>query len=267
MRATPICGKVGILRTQGRLMQCVWCLESVMLAKIKYTRLVGWAIAFVSALNLALIGVSLLTYPRIFEGSITTIVIPIVLVMLYGAVGIGVSRNALSSSSSAAQQALLFGIIAALWQSVMFVIEDFTDWLKYLPHNALALFPFVILFLWFALAGFRATVQSRTSVAGLAAALFSAIISILLLMTFVFIIDFVYMNVLVQNLHVDFLQSGMHDPRAYILFNSLDAASTHLILLPIIGAFVGIPGVVVGMLRLELIRPKNVILSGDQLER
>jgi hypothetical protein len=77
--------------------------------------------------------------------------------------------------------------------------------------------------------------------AGLAA-VWCATVGFVITCSAAFAIDLGFMPRLVRNLSEAFARSGMADPRAFVVRNTLESASTHLIVAPILAAIAGLIG-------------------------
>jgi hypothetical protein len=223
-------------------------------AVTKRPQWVGWSIVSLAVFNLVLIGYGLIAYPEILEGGSFAAISTIGLILMYGAAGYGLTRLSRPETAPALLQSIILGFASGIWLMILLVVEDFTDWISYLPHNALALYPFGILLLIYVLAGWRGAQQTGNLAVGLLVATLSAMISVLSLVIFGLLINYLFSAHLEQILYGDYVRSGMHNPAAFALFNSLDAASSHLFMTPILGIGSGLLGGVVGQV---FFRPAN----------
>jgi hypothetical protein len=229
-----------------------------LLKQLSKPQTIGRFICLFALFDLALVTFGLIRYPGVLEGNALTIAIPCILLIGYSMIGLTLTRLRFDEFSWLTGTIWVFGLMAAVWQMVLLYIENLTNLLSYLPHNALALFPFAILFGMFGLAGLVGAWRSRNLLAGIITATLSAMISVLLLMAYAFLQDYSAIAHLQQNLYADYLHSGLHDPQAFVIFNSLDAAAMHLTLLPIVGTLFGIGGALIG----RVIRSPNVSPTG-----
>jgi hypothetical protein len=100
------------------------------------------------------------------------------------------------------------------------------------------------LFLSFGVAGFLGGRRAGSFGLGLGAAVWSAVVAILLAVTFGFVLINVALPTLAQNEigDPDYARSGWTDMRAFAIANTFDAGFTHLVEAPIIAAVLGAAG-------------------------
>lgn len=197
---------------------------------------------------LALIGYGVLRYPAVWrEGGAAGVVVPVVLLALYGLAGLRVRRLSEGPACTALQQGAKMG----LWLGVVMVAHLTAEYFANMaaPWNAvvsIGLFP--VLFAGFGYAGFcgaRRTGQWRL---GVLASVWSAMLAIVLTCACGFVVNYLFMSRLETILHdsPEFARSGMHDLKAFTVWNSLDACASHLVIAPVFAALFGSVGSLMG---------------------
>src|SRR5262249_30035095 len=77
---------------------------------------------------------------------------------------------------------------------------------------------------------------------GILASLWSALLGVLIVILFGFLVNFLFLQRLEHLLFSDYLTSGMSDPQAFTFFNAFDSASSHLLEAPILASICGTLG-------------------------
>jgi len=193
-------------------------------------------------LDLALMGVGLLWYPSLLEaGRASTAMTCVVMLLVYGCVGIGLPIKASQAVMAALWQGTAVGLIIGVIFAVDMSVEDFID----LGRQA-SLFStlgfMLLIFLLFGLAGARGTQKTRHIPLGILGSLWSAMIGVLIALLFGFAVNFLFTQRLEHILSSDYVSSGMSDPQAFTFFHSLESASSHLMEAPLIAAVCGTIG-------------------------
>ena len=158
-------------------------------------------------LDLALMGVGLLWYPSLLEaGRASTAMTCVVMLLVYGCVGIGLPIKASQAVMAALWQGTAVGLIIGVIFAVDMSVEDFID-------------------------------------LGRQASLFSTLgFMLLIFLLFGFAVNFLFTQRLEHILSSDYVSSGMSDPQAFTFFHSLESASSHLMEAPLIAAVCGTIG-------------------------
>ena len=203
------------------------------------------------ALNLVLIGLRVALYTPLFAqpGSVIYVAEPIALLLLYAVIAWWTTVHPSAARRTALGIGVTFGLLSgALWV-VNLAIETFTDLSGRI--GPLATGPFLLggFALW-GVAGFRAARRTGSLPHGLLAAVWSAMICVLLTITFGFLLTYTSLPRLERDLAADpdFLRSHWSDLHAFAIANSFDAGFSHLLGALIVSAIVGSLGAFVGML-------------------
>jgi len=193
-------------------------------------------------LDVALVGGLALRYrPLLAQPDATRYLLePLILLLVYAAFGIWLGTLRSTSHRIALEVGVALGLLTgALWL-VNLTTETFTDLTGRLGILATAPFLLGAFALW-GVAGAVAAWRTHRVHLGLLAALTSAILCVLLTVTYGFLLPYVALPLLEQALvgNPDYLRSGWADLRAFTIANTFDAGFSHLLVAPIVAALVG----------------------------
>jgi hypothetical protein len=210
-----------------------------------------WIVLAALAVDLALIGVRVALYTPLLAqpGGIVYIVEPVVLLLTYAAIVWWITANPTAKRSIALTVGITFGLLSGLLWLVNLTVETFTNLSGSI--GGLATAPFLLggFALW-GIAAFHAARQTSSVFHGMLAAVWSAMICVLITITFGFLLTYTSLPRLERNLGADpdFLRSHWHDLHAFAIANSFDAAFSHLLGALIVAAIVGSLGAFAGTL-------------------
>lgn len=193
---------------------------------------------------LALIGYGLFRFPTLLqEGGAGSVVMPVVLLLFYGLAGWLVQRQTQESVQTALRQGALVGLVVGGVMVVNLTLENFAD-LNRLWNAITGLGLFPVLFFSFGWAGFRGAAFTGRLRLGLAAALWGAMVGIVLTLAYGFLTNYLFLPQMASLLRDsgEYQRSGMHDLQAFTVLNCLDAAESHLITALILAALFGTIG-------------------------
>ncbi len=208
-------------------------------------------------LDLALIGGRALLYTPFLaqRNSLTYVVEPVAPLLVYAGVVFAVTTGPGPRRRVALRTGVLVGVVTgALW-IVNLTLETFAN----LPSGAgfLASAPFLLgaFALWGA-AGGRSAWQTGSLRLGALAALWAALICVLMTITVGFVLAYTSLPRLAQALATDpdYLRSGWRDLRAFAIANQFDAAASHLLIAPVVAVIVGLVG---GLISTGWARPRR----------
>jgi hypothetical protein len=202
-------------------------------------------------INFCLIGLRLVMTPTFFSmpGSLGYVVLPAVLLVVYGAAGMVLLAKPVEASRSSVRIGSRIGILTGVLWIIDLAVETFAT----LPPSLAALVSlafFVTAFLLWGLAGFLTACETHSLSYGLVAAAWSAMLTVLMTVAF----GFLLMNVALPHLasqeltDADFLRSHWNDVTLFAIANTLDAGFSHLLEAPIIALVFGIIGSGLGRL-------------------
>jgi hypothetical protein len=207
------------------------------------------------AVNLCLIAVRVSLYRPLLAmpGALRFIFEPAI-----GLVGCGLFIHVVTSGNSpklldALRPATAWGLIGGALLVVHMALENFG---RRIGENGLITLAFtVITFLLWGVAGFVAVRKTASTVLGLWGGCWSAVVSVLMAVSFGFVLMFFDVPSLdYVATWAEFKQSGWSDVHAFAIANSLDAGFTHLLAGLVLGYIFGAIGG--GMAR---IRPKHAV--------
>ncbi len=218
------------------------------LARLRYL-----ALALI-ALDLLLIGARVLRYRPFFAqpGALAFLLEPVVLLLVYLGLVLVITRRAGTGRTVALRVGTGLGLLTgALWVVNLYG-ETFTTLNGSL--GLLSTAPFLLggFALW-GVGGGAAARQTGTLSSGILAAVWGALLCVLLTVTFGFLLLYTSLPRLEHDLlnDPDWLRSGWGDLRAFALANTFFAGFTHLLVAPLIGALVGAIGGACGLVSMR----------------
>lgn len=205
-------------------------------------------------LDLGLIGLQVALYPALLAqpGSLGYIAEPIVVLLVYGAIVAAVTTRVAPADQPTRLATLALGtafglLTGGLW-IVNHTLETFVD-LSSL--GILATAPLLLgAFLLWGLAGFLRARQTGSLPSGLLAALWSAMLCVLLTITYGLLLLYLALPRLtaIEASDPDFARSHWSDLHAFVIANTFDAAFSHLLGAIVISLAFGAVGSLMGLL-------------------
>jgi predicted benzoate:H+ symporter BenE len=196
-------------------------------------------------LNLALIGGQLLRYPPLLvqPNALTYVAEPVVGLAVYVAVTLGVTNRA----GSARRLALRIGSTIGVAGGILFVINLASETFLDLPAPAslFATAPFFLgTFALWGVAGYRSARQTHSVPLGILTAIWSAMCTIVITLTFGFTLSYIALPRLQQILATspEYARSHWTDLHAFAIANQFDSAFSHLLAAAIIAGILGTLG-------------------------
>jgi len=181
-------------------------------------------------LLLLLYAVSVWSLPESIEGGGGRfLVMDIVLVLIYGVFGVCVALQRSAKVSIALNVGALVGLILGLANIAHHFIEFLVPFRGRTASVLLGAGHVLLMFALFSVAASLAWERTRAIGLAMIAALWSALLSVSMLLVFAFLLLLAFESCAELELQEAFLASGMHDPGAFLVKNSLAAASEVLI--------------------------------------
>ncbi len=210
----------------------------------------------VVACDFALIGLRVLLYTPFLQqhNALLYLVEPVALLLIYA----GIAFATTTDTSPLRHVALRIGAVVGLFTGMMWIInlalETFSA-ATGIPVTA----PFLLgAFVLWGVAGFVTTRRTGSLALGVLAAIWSAMLCVLLAITFGFVLTYTSLPTLEQQMvgDPDFLRSHWSDLRAFAIANSFDSAFSHLLGALLISALFGTVGSATGRLTSRLRHPQ-----------
>lgn len=200
------------------------------------------------AASAALIGIRLATYPAYFNmpGS-RTLVTEVAIVLAVYSVGVLIVTAATGPATQTALRiGTRFGVGIGALQMLHLLVENFAN-LRGATNTATTLSFMLATFSLWGVAGFLASRSTRSLRRAVAASCWSAAVTMIITATF----GLALMYAGVPSLREvatwgEFARSGWTDVRAFAIANTLDAATSHLFIGPVVAVVVGIFGGLIG---------------------
>jgi len=200
--------------------------------------------------TLGIVAIQVALYPALLRqsGSVGYIAEPVVLLIVYAALILVFTWRDTTTRLATLRLATIFGLITGGMWLVNQTIETFVS----LPGalNLLATAPLLLgAFLLWGVAGLLRTWQTGSLRSGLLAAVWSAMLCVLITITFGFLLLFVAFGRLQagEATDPDFLRSRWSDLHAFVIANTFDAAFSHLLGALVVSLVVGFIGALVGL--------------------
>ncbi len=196
-------------------------------------------------LDLALIAIRVLLYDAFLaqQGSLVFIVEPVVLLLTYAGIVLATTANPSPNRLLALRQGTKVGLVTGVMWLVNLMLETFTNLSGLVGIVATA--PFLLGgFLLWGIAGNWATHHTGSIGLGILAAVWSAMVCVLITVTFGFLLAYTSLPILEHILtrNPDFLRSHWTDVRAFAIANTFDSGFSHLLGALLVGMIVGTIG-------------------------
>jgi hypothetical protein len=205
-----------------------------------------WLLALIGA-DLALVALRAATYPAFFTmpGALGYLAPLLVALALYAAAITALPR--LTGRAPAAASVLRVGTVAGVIGGALDVANITLESVVALPQAVVSvttLAAMLGLFLAFGAAGFVGGRAAGAFWPGVGAAVWSAVVAILIAITFGFVLATLALPKLAHDMQndPDYRRSGWTDTRAFAIANTFDAGYTHLLEGPIIALVLGAAG-------------------------
>jgi hypothetical protein len=207
-----------------------------------------------------LIGVRVLLYPVfvILPGGVIYLLEPVVLLCLYAGLGWWLTSAASLERQAALREGALFGLLSGVVWIANLAVETFAD--RSTPASVFVFLPLLLgVFLLWGVAGLRTTTLTGSLPLAIVAAVWSAMNSIVMLVTFGFLLMYTSLPRLKQDIAAtpEFQSLSWHDVGAYAIANTFDAGFSHLLIAPLIAVCFGTLGALISKGWLWLRAPRG----------
>jgi hypothetical protein len=198
----------------------------------------------VIGLNLLLIAGQVVLYSPLWSqpGALTYLLEPVVLLLIYAVIAVWVTAAPTSDRSRALLCGSVMGLVTGTLWIINLALETFADLSRL---GLLATAPFLLgsFVLWSAV-GFRTAQRTGLLSSGVLAAIWSAMICVLMTIGFGLLLTYTSLPRLERQLVTDpdFLRSHWWDLHAFAIANSFDSAFSHLLGGLLIGTIMGVAG-------------------------
>jgi hypothetical protein len=194
------------------------------------------------AMVLGLMGLNVANHPASAgQGGLSNAIACIGVLLLYAAAGGWVRSRPPGPSRTAFSRGAALGLALGAVEAAHIVQEHFADLRP--PFDAIAgVGAMGLMIASFGAAGAIAFRRTGSLPLAVLAAVWCGMAAMVITCLSAFAIDLVLMPRLVHNMSGAFARSGMTDPRAFVVRNTLENASSHLITVPPLAAVVGLLG-------------------------
>ena len=228
-------------------------------ATLASTLLLGIGVLF------ALLLYAVLRYPAsLSQGGQFSLLVTAGALLAYGAAALWARRATSDSLQMALEQGARIGLLLGAFAVLIHTIEIFAT----LDSTMGAIFGvsmWAVLFLAFG--GVASATSQRSGSLGLAisASVWCALVSTVMTLLAGYTIALLFMPHMQQILQGVYAQSGMTDPQAFVIHNTLSSGASHVLLTPIIALVFGCAGGIAGMLFGAIHRPIALALAVGEL--
>jgi len=206
------------------------------------------------ALNLLLIGIRVLRYTPFLRqhNALVYLFEPVVLLIIYAGIAFATTTNTSPQRHVALRLGAAIGLVTGILWVINLALETFSH-LSGIPVTA----PFLLgAFVLWGVAGFLAARQTGSLALGIVAAIWGAMLCVLLAITFGLVLTYTSLPTLAQQMIADpdFLRSDWSDLRAFAIANAFDSAFSHLLGALLVSTVFGTGGSLAGVLTIRLRR-------------
>jgi hypothetical protein len=219
--------------------------------------LLGGTTALGVAIVLALIAVRVARYPASIQGPGNSLLwTNVTLLLVYGLAAIWVSYQ----SRVDVRTAIRIGAITGLLLGAVHVANHLIELFVPARNFALVISPVFLMFALLGAAGSAAWQRTRSLALAVVAGLWCAVVATVILISVALVLDVVFETRAELPLREAFSASGMTDPGAFLLRNSLEAASEGLVRMPVFALVFSLIGAVANAWITQW--PRNAALAG-----
>jgi hypothetical protein len=190
---------------------------------------------------LALVIIGVVRYPASLETGMSSFLTSSAALLAYAALAVLARRSLSSSLKLALAQGAVVGCLLGIIALVNLLLEHFAP---LGPRFGAALGVGMWGAMFLAFGGVGSATYGKVGSVALAAvsSVWSAIVSTVITVICGFLLNLLLMPRMQQILAPAFAQSGMNDPEAFVIRNTLNAASSHLLIAPLVALFFGFAG-------------------------
>ena len=195
----------------------------------------GGAAVACALIVLSLIAINVVRHRLSMAGSGgTTLLMDVCLLLACAAIAIWVLRQRHGNSTVALSAGARVGLMSGSVAVTNHAIELFSPRQGAIAQFVFGAGPLLLIMAFFAAAGSAGRERTRSVILGAVAGIWCSIVALLLLLSFAFACNLAFGALAELRLQQPFVASGMTDPGAFLVRNSLDAASEFLVRMPVL---------------------------------
>jgi hypothetical protein len=202
----------------------------------------------VISLNLAMIGIRALVDPQLLgmQGGLQSALVPAALLVLYGLIATWTTRGGSPFTQAIVRDGAAVGLVCGMLEIVHITLENYADFNPRVESVSTGGFQLGLLLLW-SIAGYRVARSTSDLGAGLLAGSWSAMVGMLMAMTYGFSQLFWDLPRLEERniFSPDFLRSGQTDLHAFTIADVFESGFKILLIGPVAGAVLGGVGAII----------------------
>ena len=220
---------------------------SAILPAISMAKRLRYMLLFAVTCDFVLIGLRVLLYTPFLRqhNALVYLIEPVALLIIYAGIVLAITTNTSPQRHAALRIGTIVGLLTGAMWIVNLALETFST-VAGIPVTA----PFLLgAFILWGGAGFLSARQTGSISLGIVAAIWSAMLCVLLAITFGFLLMYTSLPTLERQLVADpdFLRSHWDDLRAFSIANSFDSAFSHLLGALLVSAVFGTVGSCAGL--------------------
>ena len=214
-----------------------------------------------AVLVIGLIGYAVHGYPSsISEGGPTPLITTIAALTAYVVAGVWIRQHQTGAARAALVSGAQVGLVLGAFEIVNISLET-SGSVSPSVRGIVGPVSMALLALLYGTAGSIAYRRTTSLPLAVGAGVWCAIVVTVITCLFAFSYNLASVTSLSVAMHDSYVQSGMHDARAFVVRNTLDAASSHVLVSPLIGAFFSGVGALITV-RLMRARPSTAAALG-----
>jgi len=203
----------------------------------------GGAAVLGALLVLSLFAIGVIRHPASIEGAGGQLfAMDVAIVLIYCIAGIWIQRQRFTNLDIALSVGAAVGLMLGAVHIANHVIESFVPLGGRMAQLALGAGRMLVMLGLFCLAGSVAWARTRSVGLAVVGGVWCAMLSVLMALAFAFTSNLAFEARAVLRLHEAFVASGMSDPGAFLVRNSLEAASEVLIIMPALATLLSFAG-------------------------
>jgi thiamine transporter ThiT len=206
----------------------------------------AWLLLLGVIADLALILYGLSRFSVVREEHASVAVYPILLLAIYFGVAIAVMMGGGKDREMAIKIGTSAGLFCGLVLALTIAVEHFVT-LRQPGSTVVAIGSMILVFSLFGVAGYVGAAKAERMAAGVMAAVWAAMLAIVITCFAGFTFNFMCLDKWVRDLAPAFLRSGMSSPQAFTFVNSLENATSHLFVAPFVALITGSLGSAVAL--------------------
>ena len=194
------------------------------------------------AVVISLLLYSLLLFPESLEhGEYTNFLITATALLVYGLISFWVYRTKPEPLRLSLSQGARLGVLLGVIEIINHSLETFAS-LDQSISAILGVSMWGLMFLVFGSVGSAIYKRFSSFRLSIISSIWCALVSTVMILLFGFLTSLIFMSRYEEILNGDFIQSGLSNPKAFVILNTINSAASHVILAPLTAVLFGFGG-------------------------